>query len=213
MVLVHGTRDRAASFDAVRRGLGDLDVTAYTRRGWATSAGLTPIDLDTHVDDLVGVLDDRPSVVVGHSWGGLVAIAAAIRRPDLVTGIGIWETAMLWLPGSPVGHREHLTDAIERSRRDLTGSADRRSRRIRFVEEASASLVRQFDLHELSVPCIVGVGGASSPPLVAALRNIAVTIGAEVVEVPGASHMAHRERPEAFAEFVRRAVSLASPDA
>ena len=35
--------------------------------------------LDGHVDDLLAVIDGRPAVVVGHSYGGDIALGAALR--------------------------------------------------------------------------------------------------------------------------------------
>jgi pimeloyl-ACP methyl ester carboxylesterase len=40
------------------------------------------------VGDLVAVLEAvGPCVLVGHSWGGLLAQLAAWERPDLITGL------------------------------------------------------------------------------------------------------------------------------
>ena len=209
VVLVHGTRDTAASFDGVRELLPDLKVTTYTRRGWLPDAGLEPIAFETHVDDLVAVLDEIPSVVIGHSWGGNVVVAAAIRRPDLIASIGLWETSMLWLPGWPPEHPEILRGAIERSRRKLAESPNRQRERTRFIAEAELAFVQQFDLEDVKVPCLVGLGGASLPVFAGGMQYVATVLGADVFEIPDAGHMAHREHPNQFAEFVRGAVSLA----
>src|SRR3954454_22702058 len=72
VVLVHGAHDSARSFDPVLDLLPELDVTTYTRRGWGPDENLAPITLATHIDDLLDVLDEQPSTVVGHSWGGNV---------------------------------------------------------------------------------------------------------------------------------------------
>jgi pimeloyl-ACP methyl ester carboxylesterase len=209
VVLVHGTRDTAASFDGVRVLLPDLEVMTYTRRGWLPDAGLEPIDLDTHIDDLLAIIDETPSVVIGHSWGGNVVIPAAIRRPDLIASVGIWETSMLWLPGWPPEHPGILRRAIERSRQKLAESSNRQRERTRFIAEAESAFAQHFDLDDLKVPCVVGVGGASLPAFGAGMRQVAMVLDAEVFEIPDAGHMAHREHPSEFADFVRRAVSLA----
>jgi pimeloyl-ACP methyl ester carboxylesterase len=209
-VLVHGTRDTAAGFDRVRALLTDLDVSAYTRRGWQPGADIEPVSLQTHIDDLVDVLAERPSVVIGHSWGGHVAIGAAIRRPDLVRSVGIWETAMLWMPTWPLEHHRHLRTAMARVQRKLDESSERRHERTTFLAEASASFVQPFDLAELKVPCVVGVGGASLDVFGEGMRQVAALIGAEVFDIGDAGHMAHREHPDEFAQFVRRAASLAA---
>jgi pimeloyl-ACP methyl ester carboxylesterase len=209
VVLVHGTRDNERSFEPVRALLADLDVVTYTRRGWKRTDDMRPVPLEQHVDDLIEVLDGTPSVVVGHSWGGKVAIGAAIRRPDLVLSTGIFETAMLWRDDWPAEHGDHLRRAIDRVRRKLIESGERRRERTLFVAEASVAWDEPFDLGELAVPCVLGVGGQSIDTFVEGMRIVAASMGAEVFEIADASHMAHREQPEEFAAFVRRAVALA----
>jgi pimeloyl-ACP methyl ester carboxylesterase len=96
--LVHGTRDSSRSFRAVASLLEDLHVLLYDRRGQGRSRDLdAPGSFEDHVDDLLHVIDDRRVSVIGHSWGGHVALAAAIRRPDVVRSVGVFETFMLWL--------------------------------------------------------------------------------------------------------------------
>ena len=210
VVLVHGTRDTASSFDAVRKLLDDLDVVTYTRRGWEhPSADAAPASVSQHIDDLIDVLDDTPSVVVGHSWGGRVAIGAAIRRPDLVRSVAFWETAMLWFPGWPAKHAQILSGAMDRVRQKLDEADPRHAERVLFLAEASESFQQHWNLEDLTVPCLVGVGGASLPVLAQGTRLVAATMGYEVFEIDEADHMAHRDQPEGFAAFVRRAVALA----
>jgi pimeloyl-ACP methyl ester carboxylesterase len=50
-------------------------VIAYDRAGYGASDA-APVDLDLQLDDLVAVLEvagPGPCVMVGHSWGGLLA--------------------------------------------------------------------------------------------------------------------------------------------
>ena len=67
--------------------------------------------LDDHVDDLIDILadaDGQPSTVIGHSLGGVITLAAAARRPDLFTSVGVYESPMPWLdwwPTSTAGSR------------------------------------------------------------------------------------------------------------
>ncbi len=74
---------------------------AYDRRGYQGSRHALPLNatLDGHVDDLLAVIGGRTSVVVGHSYGGDVALGAA-----LTTGVGsgivsvaVYEPPMPWL--------------------------------------------------------------------------------------------------------------------
>jgi len=100
VVLVHGTMDRSTSFHAVMGLLSDCSVLSYDRRGYARSRFAEPpaTSLADHVDDLLELIDGRAAVVVGHSYGGDVALAAAERRPDLVRAVGAFESPMPWIP-------------------------------------------------------------------------------------------------------------------
>ena len=65
---------------------------------------------------------ERPATVVGHSYGGAVAMLAAVRRPDLVTALGLFEPSMQWAPWWPSmetiteqapGEQEHFRAGLE----------------------------------------------------------------------------------------------------
>ena len=86
VVLVHGAMDRAASFGRVMRRLGDFDVCAYDRRGYAGSidAAIAPT-LDDQAEDLRRVCEWTGAarvVVIGHSFGGTVAMRLAESSPS-----------------------------------------------------------------------------------------------------------------------------------
>ena len=53
----------------------------------------------------MAVIDGRPAVVFGHSFGGDIALAAAERHPQLVRAVGTYEAPMSWEPWWPDGHR------------------------------------------------------------------------------------------------------------
>ena len=67
----------------------------------------------------------------GHSYGGDVALGAAIERPDHVRAVACWEAPMPWLPGWPadsagglaseIGEREGPEAAAEHFFRHLVG--------------------------------------------------------------------------------------------
>lgn len=66
-------RERIVAYD--RAGLGASD------RHWRSTA-------QSAVDDLAAVLETfGPAIVVGHSWGGLLAEVLALTRPELVRGL------------------------------------------------------------------------------------------------------------------------------
>ncbi len=147
VVLVHGSLDRSTSFARVVRRLHDLPTVTYDRRGYHHSRHALPLDggpsghvLSGHVDDLFAVIAGRPAVVVGHSYGADVALAAALRpgAPDAVLAVAAYEPPVPWLEvyrsaadpsrnGAPVdldpGDPEAAGLAAERFFRRMVGDA------------------------------------------------------------------------------------------
>lgn len=71
-------------------------VVAYDRAGIGASDPVSPLTLDSQVGDLTALIretGDRPCVVVGHSWGGLLGQLVALRHPELITGLVLVDPA------------------------------------------------------------------------------------------------------------------------
>jgi pimeloyl-ACP methyl ester carboxylesterase len=205
---VHGTRDSSRSFRAVASLLDDLNVVLYDRRGQGRSRDFDgPGSFDDHVDDLLNVIDDRQVSVIGHSWGGHVALAAAIRRPDLVRSVGVFETFLLWLDWwSPETKAAVLAFAARGwSGADPVDLAQTRSE-VEMIQTAP------YDLSLLRVPCAMACGADSRAYEIASVARAAETFGAQNVTIGGATHHVHRSHPERFAEFVRSVVALQRPE-
>lgn len=101
-VLVHGAMDRSTSFGRMVRHLENFTVARYDRRGYGQSLELGPAStLSQHVDDLIGVIDGRPAKVFGHSMGGVIALAAAAKAPDLFDCLVAYEAPRTWEPWWP----------------------------------------------------------------------------------------------------------------
>jgi len=105
VVLIHGVMDRSSGMLRTRRLLqGEHRVVRYDRRGYGRSKAAAPSDdFDRQVTDLLEVLDGRPAVVVGHSFGGVVALGLADRYPDLARSVVAYEAPMMWEPWWPGG--------------------------------------------------------------------------------------------------------------
>jgi pimeloyl-ACP methyl ester carboxylesterase len=103
VALVHGSMDRSGGMLRVRRLLqSSYRVLRYDRRGYARSlAAGPPASFDQQVADLVALLAGRPAVLVGHSFGGLVCLALAERRPELVRAVLAYEAPKMWAPWWP----------------------------------------------------------------------------------------------------------------
>lgn len=110
----------AAAFKAL---VADHRVIAYDRAGYGASDP-APLTLDLQLGDLVAVLEEAgPSVVVGHSWGGLIAQLVTWSRPDLVTGLVLLDPSheTFWRDAEPEPHPDRLPD--DPRRQDVVDSA------------------------------------------------------------------------------------------
>jgi pimeloyl-ACP methyl ester carboxylesterase len=235
VVLVHGSLDRSASFARVVRRLDGLTTLVYDRRGYDRSRTARPLHdtFDGHVDDLLAVIDGRRAVVAGHSYGGDVAIAGALRPEarESILAVAAYEPPMPWLAGyrsapdtgsgAPVGgdpdDPDAAAEAAERFFRRMVGDAswerlaeaDKAARRadgpaLAAELRAIRSGRAPFDVSMMKVPSVFGRGGSSA---VRHRRAVAWLVehtpGAELFEIAGAAHGAHLTHPDAFAAMVR----------
>jgi pimeloyl-ACP methyl ester carboxylesterase len=137
VVLIHGSMDRATGMLRLSRRLDDrFRVLRYDRRGYGRStipnaADTNAFDMDHQVADLVELMAGRRALLVGHSYGGNVAMATAARHPHLVAAIALYETPLSWEPWWPsttagAAARASSADpaeAAERFMRRLVGDA------------------------------------------------------------------------------------------
>ncbi|MGD9795456.1 MAG: alpha/beta fold hydrolase [Acidimicrobiia bacterium] len=232
VVIVHGQPDRSKNFARVLHLLTDLPVTAYDRRGYGKSLDATPTALgfSDHADDLIAIMGGTPSIVVGQSAGGTIAMMAATRAPELFLALGVWEpplTAWDWWAQGEAWDRtaEHAMfcdaellgetfnrlilgderwESLPERTRDLLRAEGRQ-----FRADMTCQLVKLFDLDDLTVPFLVGYGDQTPPFGQIATSRLAERMGAEVFVGEGADHFAHTGSPAVWAELVRRTVALA----
>jgi pimeloyl-ACP methyl ester carboxylesterase len=223
VVLVHGMLDRSTTFLPVVERLADLDVVVYDRRGFGHSHAVEPAaaSLADHADDLIAVIGDRPATVVGHSFGGNVAMMAAIRRPDLVRSLGLWEPPVDWAPWwwRDLERTRAALAEVEHKYSDRVGPPIERPPAMREAEREATRADRRFvttapfELSELAgIPTVCGHGTATWRFQSESVEHLCALLGAERFTITGAWHTAHWHHPDGFAAFVRRAVGLVTPD-
>jgi pimeloyl-ACP methyl ester carboxylesterase len=224
VVFVHGVLGRGSAFDRVAAVLEpECEMLWYDRRGYGGSTSGAPPGIDGHIADLLAVLGERRAVLVGHSFGGVTAMGAAVQAPDLVDALMLYETSMAWVPGWDDGvmvgvlRSDDPEDAGLRmmlGERYETMSEEERARRCRdalafIAEERSVRTgTPPFDVADIRAPVVYGRSGSNVMPMVLDYLQRKVQ-HVEVVTVSDTGHHAHRTAPEAFAGLVRRALELA----
>ncbi len=230
VVLVHGSLDRSAGLVKLCRRLDrSFRVSRFDRRGYGRSrphAG--PFAMPHQVDDLVEVVAGAsdaggPCVVVGHSYGGNVALAAADRHPEMIGGVVTYESPLSWeswwprgsAGGDAMAWRHQPEEAAERFMRRLIGD-DRWERlppssRAARRAEGPAMIAELSDLRErrpwsaerIHAPVLVLRGElgnehhrVGSEALVAMLRD------ATLHTVPGARHFGPNTHPDPIADLI-----------
>ncbi len=240
MVLVHGSMDRSAGFARVAGRLEGRHVLRYDRRGYGRSrAAGPPVGVQGHVEDLLALVAERAggrAVVVGHSYGGVVALAAAALRPHAVVAVGAFEAPLSWLPwwpstsaGAAAVERSQAGDgdpgdAVDAFLCRVLGEerwvelplATRRERRLEgpaLVAELGSLRMGAppFDLDHLPVPVLAGRGTRSGEHQRRAAELLASSTGVTPFVIEGAQHGAHLSHPVEFAAFAEAVAVLAPP--
>jgi len=236
MLFLHGLTDSGAGWPGAERHWGETyAILAPDQRGHGDSPRFTTAQLEAHpgdvmVDDAIVILEqlDEPAVVVGHSLGGAVALAAAVRRPDLVRSLVLEDPA----PLGPFDAQRDPARGLELLgglRDSLAASDDGElfaSRRRAHPDWPEDELLvtgrgeQQVDLEYLawgdlkpsprwpelfarvSVPTLVVSGDDMAEVCITDdhERGIMETqnVHVRVVRVPGAGHCIRREQPDAF---------------
>jgi lipase len=132
--------------------LSDVTVLAPDLVGHGRSTWDAPWTIDANVAALAALLDAEesgPVVVVGHSFGGALALALASARPDLVTGLLLLDPAVA-LDGSWM---REVAEAMFSSP-DYTDRAEAHAEKVNgsWSEVDSAVLEAELDEHLVELP-------------------------------------------------------------
>ena len=102
LFMVHGIGSRAVAWQPIIQQLESaFTCISYDLRGHGQSifdrqSGLDDFDLDDLVDDIENIrqhLDIKKIHIIGHSLGGMIAPAYALKYPDKILSIGLLSTA------------------------------------------------------------------------------------------------------------------------
>jgi pimeloyl-ACP methyl ester carboxylesterase len=141
LILVHGGLDHCRNWDAIARELQPhFHVVAPDLRGhgdseWAKGSSYSLAD---HVYDLARLVRFaalQDAVIVGHSLGGMIALAYAGTYPDRVSRLVVLDGAFLSQSQSPPIH-EQMSRWVDQ----LDRIAEQEPRGFRTIEEAAQRL-------------------------------------------------------------------------
>ncbi|MXO86148.1 alpha/beta fold hydrolase [Altererythrobacter aurantiacus] len=149
LVLVHGGRDHARSWDWVAEQLrDDWHVVAMDHRGhgdseWVSDGNYSSGDMVYDLAQFVHQLDVGPVTIVAHSMGGNVALRYAGTFPDMVEKL----VAIEGLGPSPKRHEEmratpypeRMAEWIEKKR----AASGRTPRKYASIEDAYARMIEE----------------------------------------------------------------------
>jgi pimeloyl-ACP methyl ester carboxylesterase len=129
-VLVHGSFGWGSKTWEKQRPLAEsYRLLLPDRRGFGGSPPDGRVDFDRDADDIADLLGDGAHLV-GHSYGAVVSLLAAGRRPDAVRSLTVIEPPALGVVrGDPVVER--LVDGVEAAIDEAADPSDYRARFLR----------------------------------------------------------------------------------
>jgi pimeloyl-ACP methyl ester carboxylesterase len=230
LLLVHGSVVNAGlTWSAQQPLAGQFEIVAPNRRGFPPGPDVERVDFEDEAVWLEPFLEPGTHLV-GHSYGGVIALLAAARRPELLRSLTVIEPPAFGVArGIPAadefiaGIEEHWKngprDPAEflRGFLDIVGSSIPpgnftpellQGARTLMVERSPVEAVIPFDeLARAPFPKLV-VSGGHSPSFEALCDVLEERLGAERAVLPGAGHSVQRLGApfnELLADFVARA--------
>jgi pimeloyl-ACP methyl ester carboxylesterase len=220
-VLLHGDVSGAEATWSRQEPLGEgFHVIAPDRRGYGASPPGEREDFDVDAVDVIALLGEGAHLA-GHSYGGVVALVAAARRPELVRSLCLIEppafavardvpavAALLAEQNAHLARGPELSDEDflagfiasvggdpGRVPRPLTPLLAQHTRVLRGFRHPAEAEVDLAALAQAAIPTLV-VSGGHSAAFEAICDAMAEGLGAERITIPGAQHNVPRMAAE-----------------
>jgi pimeloyl-ACP methyl ester carboxylesterase len=225
LVLVHGSVTNSVTWTPLRALADRYELVIPDRPGYPPNPPLPRIDFDEQASELSPLLGDGAHLL-GHSYGGVIALLTAARRPDAIRSLGVIEPPCFAVAaGHPdvddiVAYMSRLwDDRIEDPRKFLprfaaafgeqgqvpTRFPPDREQGVRALMAERAPWEAEIPLNELAAagfPVLVCSSGGH-PAFEAICDVLTERLDAQRIILPGGGHAVHRapgfvERLEAF---------------
>ncbi len=234
LVLVHGTTVSHTDWTPVMPRLREqFTVYAIDRRGHGASGDAPEYALQREFEDVAAVVDSvgQPAFLVGHSFGGLCSLEAALLTPN-IRKLVLYEppirTSDDFRPPDIVERIQAFLDAGQPDEvlatflEEIAGQDPRRvalQRRTPAWRSRAATApavarevrtthwydVRAERFAELRVPVLLLQGGDSPPRHVRVTKLLARSLpDVRVVELPGQTHIAMHTATQLFVDEIVR---------
>ena len=149
LLLIHGIRDNSRSWDWVANALADRyriyapDLRGHGNSDWAAAHGYTLAEFGMDLYDIVKALQLDRVAVVGHSFGGHLALRFAACWPELTSAVSGIECTELPIVrderAAPKTHPERMRAWMETVR----SSRDRQARNYPSIADAAARMQQE----------------------------------------------------------------------
>ena len=155
MLALHGLTGHGQRWQKLADSLPEITVAAPDLLGHGKSSWAAPWSIDANISALAALLDDEarkggaPVLVVGHSFGGGLAMHLAAARPDRVAGLLLLDPAVgldgAWMReiADAMFSSPDYPDAAEARMEKTTGS---------WSDVDSALLDAELDEHLIKLP-------------------------------------------------------------
>ncbi|GLY53523.1 alpha/beta hydrolase [Lentzea sp. NBRC 102530] len=216
-VILHGAQSTAADWAPVKALLEPAETPE--RRGRNGVPLPAEYSLRTEVDDLHAVLDrHEDTTLIGHSYGGIIALLAAQERTDL-RALVLYEPAIGIDPAAVDAYEQALADgdrdlALEIMVVRIAGEPvfrdtaperweDAKTMLDTTLRELKAAVAYRYEPPKLDIPVTVIVGEHTDHLFGPAAWDVVRDTGGTLVTIEGAGHVAHLTHPEEFAKIVQ----------
>ena len=229
LLLVHGSVVNAElTWSAQKPLAGRFELVAPNRRGFPPGADIDRVDFEDEARWLERFLEPGAHVV-GHSYGGVIALLAAARRPELVRSLTVVEPPAFAIAGGLDGVDAYVArlaaiwdsgpEDPERFLRAFLATIGAPVPRGRFTPallQGARTLRVERLPWEAQIPLaalaaapfpLLAVSGAHEPAFEAVCDVLAERAGAERAVLPGGGHSVQRLGApfnELLADFVTR---------